>query len=787
MLSLVRKYQKSIFLVVTVMVICSFLFFGISNSIHHQARDKDWKYGTAVDGTSISGLEMKQLVRFISSDLSDLMVFENRGNPNLFNDGALKSEIIDTGIAQELYNRFEDQLKGDLEERFQKFQAYKPYEHPQKVIGTVSVWKHFGKEAGMYNEWENFKSLDSKMDEKSFDAIARLYLAQKKFPPGILRQILLYQQYQYGNKVQADQYLQSSDLAIFNAKTAIDWFGPKFVELAALFFHNGAIEAQKLGYRVSFIEARTSLVENLMKGLRLVEPNKNVSKEEFGRFMQRQLSLVNLSEDEAVKAWQKVLITRRWLDDAGSGVFVDSQLYRSYFDYAYKVAKIDHFKLPDAVNFKSIDDMLKFEIYLDAIGERDNLLDMPSRLYSIEEMKTRSPEFLEKRFIVDYSTQTREEIAVNVSLKNSLSWQLNESNWSRLVEEFPLLSSYSGDSQEDKHEYILKLNEKDRARIDAFVRSNIIDEHKEMIRETLARAKRTTKEIAIPLVKSGNVLNTLADHKTVLHLLESAPLRHESAEEADVESAVKLSCYTEDNDKFHSIRVIDRDREFYVMTFEKAKKSGVLDKILGEKLRNEYTNGRFKEGYDLQLPRLKEIAFNAILSEIERFENKDPTTFESVDKRLEFAAEHRMVSYMKQRLEDAKNGLFVEKSQKDYMLSKDHLQELPSLDESWFPVRLEESITRNLSHQNFEESLFEMRASSWSDVNVEHDSGVSFFQVLDSYIDTTPMEKRMREGRKFLSNEARQNMLSKFLDRSIESKALFIPVAEVEIDEDDQL
>ncbi len=771
MLTVLRKYQKSIFLVVTVMVIASFVFFGISSSIRGHVKEKDFRYGTLFDGSSVSGRQVAQMVRFLSSDRDDVMVYEGRGTPNLLNDGVLQNDIIATGIAHEIYSRFEEVLKGELGEKYTKFRAYSPYIHPQKIIGVEAIWGQFAGELQLASLWEIFRALPQTISAQVFDSLTNLYMAQRRFPPGFVRQMLMYQQHQYGGMIQADPYLQNGDLALFNAKNGVDWFGTHFLELAALFIYNGANQAQQYGYQVSLDEARAHLVESAMKSFSMIEPHKEVSKEEFSHFMKHQLALLRMEEDEAVEIWQKILLVRRWLNEVGHAVFVDSKLYSVYSDNACKGAEVELIKLPESLHFRSVDDLLKFEVYLEAVSKREDLLENPKEFYSIEEMMVRAPDLLEKRFILRAIAKEKDEMAIGISMKDSLNWQLNEKNWAELVGEFPQLAKFSGSTVEEKHQFLLGLSSKEQVEIDAYARRKILDVNPEAIQEALSNAKSIRQLISLPLVNGAPVLQGITDHKTLLSLLEMAPLMDAAFAETNLDSAQRLSCYTEDGKTYYRIRVLDRDNQFHVMSFKEANKAGVLDRLLGERLRGEYAKGRYRGEYDEVLPELKLVSFAPLFKAIEKEMGVDSKSFDSLEKRLSFGKQHRFVRMMGEELQRAKGGHFFRPSI-EHNSVENQLAPLAPLENAWSPVKEEIRLTRDALSPGFDEKLFEMSGNEWSNVVVAQGEFPFFFQVKRTFVDKMPTKELLKKGREFLSVEAREKVLDQFFNKLIEEKAM---------------
>lgn len=778
MLALLRKYQKSLFFVVTVVVVASFLFFGISGSVHGRVREKEFVYGVAIDGSKISGRQIAQLTRFLSTDIDDLLIYERAGVPNLLNDGVINKDVLQSGAGRELFLRFGGgQMHKELEERYKRFKKYTPYEHPQKVLSASMAWQMFGGDSDIGKAWKDFADLDEVFDEKAFATMQRLYLAQKEFPPAILRQILLYQLQQYRGMVQADPTLESGELALFHAKSAQDWFGSQFVELAALFVYNGAIKAEQLGYAVSREEARAALVENCIKGIQKIERNKKVNKAEFSRIMHQQLQALGLEEEEAVRLWQKVLLTRRWLSDVGSGVFIDSQLYQTFHNYTCKGVEIEQYQLPQSLQFATIDDWLKFEIYLEKVAQRDQLLDEPVHYFTVEEMTEKAPELLEKRFLVKVVNKEKDEVAVGVSLRESLEWQLNEANWLLLTKKFPKLAEFSGTSVEEKHDFLLNLPEQEQNAVDIFARIQILDNHPEMIREMLAQAKGRVDEITIPMKAEGNVFRTLANREKLLQLLEEAAREESTGGEEGRESTTTLSCYTEDGKTFYRIRVIERDETFHVMPFEKAKKCGVLDRLLGEKLRASYDKGRWKGDYDEVLPQLKLALVKNIVSAIEKEEKVDGTQFDEIEKRLSFARDHRFAQMMRKKIDEAKSGVllaFGKGEQEPF--SETQLRAITPVQDLFHPVREEKRLIRHEANESLDEKIYDREMGSWSDLVINEGKGALFYTVTDSFIERAPMAQRLKQGREFLSQEVREKILQQFFDEGVQKNAFVVHV-----------
>jgi len=135
MLKLLRKYQKAIFGVVAFMVIASFSFFGTYGTLRpDRVQEEDKVIGKAIDGSSISSLEIAYLERFLDTEFHDLMNGAG-GSVNLLNDGFIREDILANGFGPLLIN--------DLGEKLSKFKEFRFYVHGSRKFGLESVIQQF--------------------------------------------------------------------------------------------------------------------------------------------------------------------------------------------------------------------------------------------------------------------------------------------------------------------------------------------------------------------------------------------------------------------------------------------------------------------------------------------------------------------------------------------------------------------------------------------------------------------------------------------------------------------
>ncbi|HRD55819.1 MAG TPA: hypothetical protein PLC42_05415 [Parachlamydiaceae bacterium] len=318
MLQFLRKYQSYIYLAVTIVIVISFSFFGTQSTIVLDPV-RDQVVFVAIDGEPIRRHELDEMVAFISTDNYDKQAFQGAWGPNFLNNGVIRDNLLKTGLGTILAFNYLEDLKPDLVSRFQKEKSYKPYQHPQaKFIGQESVWAGYAPKIS-----ENLKVLQnesSPASEKAFDARVQLFLNEFEFPHYYSRYVIESQEKQF-NFISHDPVLDQTDLSIFGYHTQEDWFGSRFIRLAAQFIINAAKIAEQKGYEVTKEEAFADLLKNSQLSYNQNANNPNIGVANSQEYYNQQLRLLGMSQAQVVKTWRQVLLFRRLFKDVGNAVF----------------------------------------------------------------------------------------------------------------------------------------------------------------------------------------------------------------------------------------------------------------------------------------------------------------------------------------------------------------------------------------------------------------------------------------------------------------------------------
>jgi len=788
MLEFFRKYQRYFFIVIAVVIVISFSFFGTHSTIGAPQKAEDHCIGHGVDGSKLMKRELDHMVRLISSDRSDLALSEKGVMPNFFNDGVIRKDLLGTGIGTLLVNAYFDLLKEDLSERMEHHKNYVPYKHPTApFIGVESLW---GQVLPMQKKHlETFLHQTPEMNEGAFGLLVNLYLGESAFPPNVLREYLMYQQKHF-SWIEPDPALERVNLNVFNARSLEEWFGPSFLELSGQFIINAALIAKERGYKVSFEEARVDLVRNGYDAMKTHLRRSKVSEDELSEFWHRQLFSLGMSEKEAVLTWQKVMLFRRLFDDVGGAVFVDPDIYETFYGFASKEANIDLYRLPKELDMKDFSSLMKLELYLDTVAKnRKEGLMLPESFATPNEVAKSCPELVEQRFLVEVARVEKDEIALDVSIKKMWEWQLEKENFELLSKEFPELQLKNANDSDGYFAALESLNQETRAKLDRFSRGKIVESHPEWIQDALSEKQLSTLELSISPNGKNTLFDDLDSGKELLNLLSSAALKEELESDSKAADAKRaLEVFTNNHESYFRFHVIDRDLTKTILTFKEANERGALDTLLEKHLKSAYPNVRTKnpavfktednEWKDLQDVKMevgrvlyektlknieKEASYLGAALSDERFENLDG-----------FYPRHRLISHMRKAEKDVRregeSSKFLKQDPLPSPLGK--LPQSPDLKAQWGLVK------ESLNYKNHEKSpwftpeVFSMVEKSWSEVKLRSAGSLSFFQLQEKTVPSGNFASEIKKGKEILSKEAEQHLMTDVIKRLQETQAI---------------
>lgn len=402
MLTILRKHQRILFMIVATVTIASFLFFGTVSNLTTQETAVDKEMTQAVDGSPIMERDVQKMIRFFSCDNVDF----------------IQKDLFATGLGVIIAEKYFDELKEGFAERLIKAKHYRPYAHPQApFINVEEVWSRFAPEVRSH-----LSALkETPLSPQSFALFCRLYLDQTVVSPALLEKILMYQQNQY-DWIRPDPSLSPERLALFGFHSLEDWFSPKYLEKVALTVINAAKIAQEKGYRISKEEVKADLIEHTIDYLKVSTRKDNITRQDAQNLLRSVLYYKQIDEADSLQIWKNIMLFRRLFDEVGQGMFLDNLAYHQFADYAGASASIERYQLPALLRFQNFRDFLKFQYYIDAVAPKTKSQKLPLQFYNIEEVEKRCPQLVQSKFYLEVSRAKREEVASRITLKET--WKL---------------------------------------------------------------------------------------------------------------------------------------------------------------------------------------------------------------------------------------------------------------------------------------------------------------------------------------------------------------------------
>jgi len=760
MLGLLRKYQKVIFAFVAVIIFVSFSFFGTYSSFAGQKKAPDRTIGHLLGGGKLKESELRGMVRFLATDRQDYELMQQGGYPNLLNDGVLRNDFLATGLYKELSKYYFDEMREDIEVRIGKAKRFTPYAHPQApVISARTIWGQFMPNLSAH--LDAVQSYEGDVDEKALDHLVDLYIDETQFPSHILRQVLTMQERE--NKwLPHDGALDRVDLSLFSNHTLTDWFGPKFVELSAQVILNGAAFAREQGYEVSYGEARADLIQSAFTVLKARLNKDEVSGEEMGSFLQNQFAAIGLSEQGTVKVWRDVLLFRTLLSDPSRATFLDPLMYADFHRFASDQITLAHYTVPSDFNFETLCDVGELALYFEALGGKEGALTPPE---SVKEGGI-PDELRRTQYKVRMASVNRNQIAMNLSVQQTLQWQVQDDHWEALRVKFEPLASVLAKGDEERIQALDALSQVERDRVDHLSRRLMVTAYPEWITEALEKAPLSDATIAIPFKGPSHSIVGLTDGKALCQQLTAA-------------IAQDPIIYSGDDDHFYRIEVIERmGTEGDVLTFAAAKREGVMGRLLDKRLEAAYPRvrqmeptlfkdekGEFKPLYLVKETVARHMLKHSLISLEEQLQAKG-VKFEGspLSQPSKFYAQHLLYPYFAKARADV-----IKMHERSTYLAKEG--ESPLLAQ-WKLSKETVDVLRSKPMSFLSKQAFDMKENEWSKVTFDDQGHPNFFQVLAKVAGSAESSEAMKRGQELVALEARAHVLDHLLSAMSEGEVV---------------
>lgn len=761
-----RKHQKYFFIVITFVIVISFSFFGTyntlaGNSIHEQTAF------TTITGNAVPQSELEEMALFIGTDEEDKKLFGGVWGPNFLNDGVIRKNFLDNGLAEILIESYGKDLQSDLKNRFIKEVRYQAYTHPQaKFINSFNVWNYFAPD--LISQLNVLQKLKDPLEKAAVNARIQLFLAERKFPSPYLKHVLKYQENQ--SKVEKDSQLEYQDLSLFGYHTIEDWFGRRFVRLVSEFVFNAADIAEERGYEVSKEEALADLMRNAEISFNENKGNPRIGVTNSTAYFDQQLLRMRLDKSKAAKIWKKVLLFRRLFNDISSAVFVDPLTYETFNQYANQGVLGELYQLPENLRFSDFKTLQNFEVYLDLISKRTKeekaSLLMPTEFLNVSDIAKKAPELVQRQYFVEVGSINKKSLQAKVSVKDTFFWEMDEKNWKEITSHVPSLASHKALTQEERLKAIEALDDRTRLRLDQFARERIVASHPEWVELALNEAPLRPISLRISLKGGNSVFEGLERGESLIALLDNT-------EDGGVIKEVSF-----DNENFYRIRVIEKSNEPQVITFADAKKSSLLDDLTKQTLEIAYVQLRAEDPAIYQNPDKSWKPLNQVKDKVAlTYFGK---TLEAIRNRLkersdrdkyknlegEHLAPYRFIAWA----EDSRNK--AEKGNTEAFSSVDETTDYKQ-QFKWKKIPLQFS---RKSEKTFAEGekLLKLAPKSWSDTIIAPNGDVYFAYIAEqkSNSDDDFLQEQVLRAQEMLGNEAERAYLYSLIPQLKEKQGI---------------
>lgn len=742
MLSFFRKYQRVVFMFTAVIVIVTFVFFGVfeRQPIQEHVRDET-PIGQLIDGKKLKKSDLQILSSFLSSSVLTGTFERHFVNP--FNDGVITNEFLKTQIAHLLVKTYFEKLLPDLEDRFKKIKNYTPYQHPEApFLSAKLLWDNY--KPRINQNIEKIKQKE-KVDEEFFTLLVQLYLDQLEFPSEYLRRILSYHQSQY-SWIRPDTRLEQDDFALFGFGSLKDWFGETFIEVVSQFVLNTAVLAEQKGYYVSMDEAKEELMLNFSK----VQQQNNLP-------YKTTLSYLGLKEKEAIVTWQKVLLFRRYFNDLASSVLVDLLPFQTFSEFASQKATIDLYQMQKELVFNTFADLLKFQLYIEGVSDlKKDSLDLPEKNKDIEKI---AADFVKKTYRVSFSKIDEELLSRKVTIKEMQNWQLQDNNWKLLEKSFTYLKKNSATDSEKRFEALQILDMRQRLEVDSFSRKEIVKSNPQWIEQELAKLEK--KETDLDIYSNQSTPIDVKDTQKFETFLQTLTLNQDTI-------------YSEDQKTHYQIKLLEKQGVKKILTYKEAIAKGILDQILDNYLEKKYPEVRvtapsvFKDdkGNFKPLDEVKDLvgvyAFSSLLKEID-------SDYKKVHKTIgwtpgtgttHFYNSHRFYKYLRTALGD------ISKNPKESNYLYDGSGS--SFKDQWKLVKEEKTIEKS-SDYSIKDQIFLTEKFS---AIVPLENQLCFFEVKEKKIDKEAALKQKEQAQNELKLSAIKELAENLITQIKEKEAM---------------
>ncbi|MEL7432178.1 MAG: hypothetical protein AAGI90_06625 [Chlamydiota bacterium] len=564
MLSFFRKYQKSLLVFITILIIFSFVFSGVYSTLGAQRKStavyvtKTWKK------QPVEERDLKKWVVFLSREKDG----ESLDQMNLFNvgEGILVEDFFHTGVFEQLFQEKKAQYQKHYEAIWDKITSYHFYEHPHAAqLSAKVLWGSFAPDI-----LAHLSALPKTFDEKAFTLLLRLYEAERKFPPTMLKKALRY--YEEQTSAPKDVHLSARNLSLFGFKSALDWFPQELLEDAALFLMSAGEYAKEEGISFGPVSMK-QVIYNALADLPHEEGD-------LPKLAKRQMQALGLHQKDLFAIISSVRRLRNYRESVGKSAWLSPIFLQKVSKEGLRRLHVEEHRMAPQFDWQTPLDYAYFALYKMAISPSTGKEILA--YFSPEVLKKDRPDFVYKDFELEVSYISVEEVSAHIPLQEIWSWQTEDGPYRAILRQFPEIGGVTALTKEVRRECLQRCPRSLQRKITDFSKREMIQDFPHLI--TTQLKKKPSLPVSAKLFASGTLTGFSGmDTKKLSALLEEAPCKGQiDLTEEELQVKEELLLLPNGQEGFFQVEIVSKGEQDNILTYLDAKNLGVLAKLFQE-------------------------------------------------------------------------------------------------------------------------------------------------------------------------------------------------------------
>jgi hypothetical protein len=580
MFSVFFKNSRLLMSVIMVCVVITMLFFGTGGKNIPQGIEEKkvvYQLGSKDVVRSVTKKQIEAMKTYLNFDLGYGLndVLERQ---NIFSDGFF-IELISSDFGKKITSLHYDLLKDDFDQRMKVHKRQRLYKH---WSGKLNLEDRLEMHATSF--YDSIKKVQEKgraVDISLLHDMIDLSNLQMEFTPDNMKSMM--RVLIRDNKLGVDSMLKRRNFALFQAKSNEDFFGSSFIELFAQVILEGAAYARDHNFYVSYEEAEGVIMRH---ALDLIEHKFTAIEEPEERFqlLTRFEKGLGLSRRDLVKSAQAVMMFQKMLRNVDNSLFLDKMSLAKLFSFHVDTLLVKKVTSNKNLKIRNIQDALELNSYLASLGDLKHPLIPPLEVFEEGQILERAPHLFTEAYVLKLAACSKKRIAADLSLQKVWSFQTSDEGWKTISDKF---SFGSMKSKDDRFDFLQQLEKEKKRAVDLYSRNEIVQYRIDLIKKNLSRQE---------LKKDTFHFNDQVRSKI---FPESFDENRFIADISALKEGDALDCYTQDNELYFRVVLIEKPNKKTLLSFEEAKSGGCLAKMVDDALavftKSDNLSGDFRD------------------------------------------------------------------------------------------------------------------------------------------------------------------------------------------------